>query len=164
MVPPCRRIVRMEQCAWNWPDKNRYDTLKEKLIHCLSKSQSQWIQRLLKREEIGDRTLSQFLRHMPTLAGEAVPDEFLRTMWVNRLLPTTSAIVTAMAQPLDELTTITDQIQESSSPVSPHGERSAASETKRAEKLGRRAHEDVRPSFAAANSEAQIEEPTKATI
>lgn len=106
----------------NWPDKNRYDTLKKELIHRLSGSQSQWIQHLLKREEIWDRILSQFLRHMPTLAGEAVPDEFLRTIWVNRLFPTSSAIVTAMAQPLDELATITDQIQESSSPVSPHGD------------------------------------------
>lgn len=52
---------------------------------------------------------------MRTLAGEVVPDEFLRTMWVNRLPPTIRAIVTAMDQLLDDLVTVADWIQESAS-------------------------------------------------
>ncbi|KOX69029.1 hypothetical protein WN51_07099 [Melipona quadrifasciata] len=62
------------------PERDKYDMLKNEIIRRLSISQAQKIQRLLKKENMGDRTPSQFLQHIRTLAGKAVSDEFLRTI------------------------------------------------------------------------------------
>lgn len=67
---------------WNPPDKNKYETIKKELIHRFGASQINQ-KMLLEREEIGDRTPSQFLRHMRALAGQAVTDDFLWTLWMN---------------------------------------------------------------------------------
>ncbi|KOX69392.1 hypothetical protein WN51_05555 [Melipona quadrifasciata] len=60
---------------WNPPEKDQYDTLKTELIRRFNPYKTERIQRNLKGEEIGNRTLSQFLRHTRTLAGEAVPGD-----------------------------------------------------------------------------------------
>ena len=69
----------------------------------------------MQQEKIGDRTPSQFLRHsMCTLAGETVSDEFLRTLWANRLPAMTRAIVTAQIDLLlEKLAAIDDLICDS---------------------------------------------------
>ncbi|XP_076239971.1 uncharacterized protein LOC143182668 [Calliopsis andreniformis] len=97
------------------PETNKYETLKHELIHRLSASQSQRIRQLLEQEEIGDRTPSQFLRHMKSLAGTTVSEDFLRTLWSSRLPEMTRAIVTAQPDlPLNKLAEIADQIQQNS--------------------------------------------------
>ncbi|XP_043521438.1 uncharacterized protein LOC122534652 [Frieseomelitta varia] len=112
-----KHAKKVSNVIWNPPDKNRYDTLKKELIRNLCDLKSQRIQRLLEREVIGDRTPSQFLQHMRTLAGKEVTDEFLRMTWVNRLPSTIRAIITPMDYPLNELATIADRIQEISPKV-----------------------------------------------
>ena len=57
----------------NDPGKT-YANLKTQLIGRLSASQDQKTRRLLEHEEIGDRTPSQFLRHLRGLAGSVFPD------------------------------------------------------------------------------------------
>lgn len=97
----------------NPPTKDKYETLKKELVRRLSASQSQRIEKLLEKEDIGDRTPSQFLRHMQNLAGTAVTEEFLRTLWARRLPAMTRAIVNSQADlPLSKLAEIADQIRE----------------------------------------------------
>ncbi|XP_045498523.1 uncharacterized protein LOC123696400 isoform X3 [Colias croceus] len=67
----------------NPPAENKYKKLKTELIKRLTASQERRIQQLLAQEELGDRKPSQFLRHLQNLAGPAVPDEFLRTLWTD---------------------------------------------------------------------------------
>lgn len=110
-VEECKGAVRHHSES----EKNRYETIKKELRR-LSDLRSQRIERLSECKEIGDRSPSQFLRHMRVLAGEAVAD-FPRTMWVNRLPPTTRAVVSAMDQPLDDLAAIADRIQETAPQV-----------------------------------------------
>ena len=62
------------------PDTDRYETLRMEMVRRLSATRSDKIQQLLEREEMGDRTPSQFLRHMRTSASESVTDDFLKTM------------------------------------------------------------------------------------
>ncbi|XP_043263808.1 uncharacterized protein LOC122404022 [Colletes gigas] len=95
------------------PATEKYETLKRELIQRLSSSQTQRIRQLLEKEDMGDRTPSQFLRHMQGLAGKTVSEDFLRTLWASRLPPMTRAIVSAQADlPLGKLAEIADQIHE----------------------------------------------------
>lgn len=77
--------IEVQDIFTNPPDKDKYETLKTELINRLSASQGKRIRQLLEQEEIGDRSPSQFLRHMRRLAGTTVTDEFLRTLWASRL-------------------------------------------------------------------------------
>ncbi|XP_076384619.1 uncharacterized protein LOC143263794 [Megalopta genalis] len=95
------------------PATEKYETLKGELIRRLSASEGRRIQQLLEKEEMGDRTPSQFLRHMQNLAGQAVPDKFLGTLWTGRLPSMIRAIVSAQPDiPLNKLAQIADQIHE----------------------------------------------------
>ena len=66
------------------PDNGKYTKLKSELIRRLSASQDQKTRRLLEREEIGDRTPSQFLRYLRGLAGTIFSDDSLRSLWLGR--------------------------------------------------------------------------------
>ena len=71
------------------------------------------MRRLLEREEIGDRTPSQFLRHLRELAVSAVPDHFLKTIWTARLPKVMQGILaTQDASPLDQIAVLADKIYE----------------------------------------------------
>ncbi|KOC59935.1 hypothetical protein WH47_10529 [Habropoda laboriosa] len=90
--------VEVHDVICNPPERERYETIKQELIHRVSTSQTRKIHQLLEKEEIGDRTPSQFLRHIKTLAGDTVSEEFLRTLWSSRLPATTQAIVSPPPQ------------------------------------------------------------------
>ncbi|XP_037303419.1 uncharacterized protein LOC119193794 [Manduca sexta] len=67
------------------PAENKYDTLKALLIKRLTESNEKKLKQLLMHEELGDRKPSRFLRHLQSLAGSDVPDDFLKTIWISRL-------------------------------------------------------------------------------
>ncbi|XP_024892007.1 uncharacterized protein LOC112467556 [Temnothorax curvispinosus] len=95
------------------PAEHRYKTLKKTLIQRLSTSQEQRTRQLLEREELGDRKPSQFLRHLKGLAGTAVPDSLLRTLWLGRL-PAQMQVVLATRQGdrLEDVAEQADRIHE----------------------------------------------------
>lgn len=100
------------------PDTNRYEKIKSELVNRLSASHEKKVRQLLTHEELGDRKPSQFLRHLQDLAGPSVPEEFLRSIWSNRLphnLQTVLASQPTLA--LDELAGLADRIQEVTSPT-----------------------------------------------
>lgn len=111
-----RYASQVEEVITNPPTSCKYDTLKSELIKRLSRSQQQKLKQLLEHEEIGDRTPSQFLRHLKNLAGTTVQEEFLRTLWLNRLPATMQAILVAQSDlPLEKLAEIADKIKETHS-------------------------------------------------
>ncbi|XP_033222559.1 uncharacterized protein LOC117176428 [Belonocnema kinseyi] len=76
-------------------------------------SQDQKTRRLLEHEEIGDRTPSQFLRHLRDLAGNVVPDAVLRPLWLGRLPASMQVILATQNQAqLDKLAQLADAIAE----------------------------------------------------
>ena len=87
----------------NLPEKDRYETLRTEMVRRLSATRSNKMQQLLEREEMGDRTPSQFLRCMRTLASESVTDDFLKTMWLSRLPQAVRTVVSVLDIPLDQL-------------------------------------------------------------
>lgn len=95
------------------PADNKYDKIKTELIARLSASQEQRVRQLLTHEELGDRKSSQILRHLRNLAGTEVPDDFIRSLWTNRLPSHVQAIIAAQADPpLDTMALIVDKIYE----------------------------------------------------
>ncbi|XP_049886796.1 uncharacterized protein LOC126381344 [Pectinophora gossypiella] len=97
----------------NPPQAEKYEKLKSELIKRLSFSREQKMRQLLTTEELGDRKPSQFLRHLRALAVDGVGEEFLRSLWCNRLPLHIQAILASQATtPLDELATLADQIYE----------------------------------------------------
>lgn len=69
----------------NPPAENKYEKLKTELVKRLSASKDKKLKQLLMHEELGARTPSQFLRHLQSLAGSNVPEEFLKSIWIGRL-------------------------------------------------------------------------------
>lgn len=97
----------------NPPATDKYVTIKKALIQRVSASQEQRTYQLLEHEELGDRKPSQFLRHLRTLAGVAVPDQLLRTLWLARLPSQMRVILATRSQDrLEDVAEQADRIQE----------------------------------------------------
>lgn len=110
-------VVEVQDIFDNPPATDKYATVRRELLLRISASHTQRIRQLLEQEELGDRTPSQLLRHMRTLAGNSVTEDFLRTLWASRLPELTRAIVTSQPDlELNKLAGIADQFLEGSKP------------------------------------------------
>lgn len=94
------------------PPSDAYNQIKQRLINHFSISEEKRIQRLLNEMPIGDKKPSSLLREMRNLANGGVKDEFLRTMWLQRLPPQTQAILATSIEPLESLASMADKIGE----------------------------------------------------
>ena len=94
------------------PEHEPYDRLKVELVRRLATSREQRVRQLLSHEEMGDRKPSQFLLHLRGLAQD-VPGDFLRTIWISRLLPQMQAIHAGQTEgSLDSTFQLADKICE----------------------------------------------------
>jgi hypothetical protein len=60
---------------------------------------------------MGDRTLSQFLRHLRNLAKTDFSEDILRTLWADRLPPQVQAIIAAQSTtPLNDVALVADKV------------------------------------------------------
>lgn len=101
----------------NPPASNKYDKLKSELIKRLSASQEKKVKQLLMHEELGDRKPSQLLRHMQSLAGQQIPDEFLQTIWTSRLPRNIQAVLAVQLNAsLEVLADLADRVQDIAAP------------------------------------------------
>ncbi|KAF7264096.1 hypothetical protein GWI33_000648 [Rhynchophorus ferrugineus] len=92
-----------------------FSKLKEPLRECLGLSIQNRTRQLLEREEIGDRTPSQFLRRLQSLAGDAAGHDIIKVIWMNQLDPITRASIAAQQASikLEDLAKIADNIKDS---------------------------------------------------
>lgn len=101
----------------NPPNENRYNKIKSELIKRLSASQEKKVKQLLTQEELGSRKPSQFLRHLQDLAGPCVPEDFIRTIWCNRLPQEIQTILASQpSHSLEQLADLADRIQDITEP------------------------------------------------
>lgn len=119
--------AEVEDVITNPPATGKYDKLKGEIIRRLSSSQEQRVRQLLSQEEVGDRKPSQFLRHLRSLAGTELNDEFLRSLWANRLPPYIQAIIATQNKlALDEVAQLADKVSEV---MPPHTQNNVAATT-----------------------------------
>lgn len=67
------------------PETERYEKLKGEIIRELADTADSRSRKLLMSEEMGDRKPSQFYHHLRRLANPSLPDDFLLTLWRERL-------------------------------------------------------------------------------
>ncbi|XP_076396713.1 uncharacterized protein LOC143265920 [Megachile rotundata] len=106
-------IEQVEHIVVNPPESGQYELLKKELMKRLIESDSTRVQKLLEGEEIGDRTPSQFFRDLKKLAIPSVPDDFIVTLWKNRLPANTQRVLAAATETnITALTEMADRIHE----------------------------------------------------
>lgn len=66
-------------------DNTSYASLKTELVKRLSSTQEEKTRKLLENVIMGDEKPSQFLRRLQALAGTAVPESLLKTLWMRGL-------------------------------------------------------------------------------
>jgi hypothetical protein len=79
-----RYAEEVDDIITSTPQLDPYSTLRTVLLKRLSPSQEQRNRQLLMIEDMGDRTPSQFPRHLRRLAPD-VPASLLRSIWTSRL-------------------------------------------------------------------------------
>lgn len=95
------------------PAENKYEKLKSEIIKRLTASHEKKVKQLLHHEELGDRRPSQFLRHLQSLAGSSIPEDFLRTIWSSRLPHNVQTIVATQSDTaLEKVAELADKIYE----------------------------------------------------
>ena len=106
-------MIEVEHIIDSTPENGQYEALKVALIKRLSDSSSMRVRKLLEGEEIGDRTPSQFLRHLRNLAGTSVNEEFLLILWTARLSTSTQhGLVGLPEKSLNALAEIAERVHE----------------------------------------------------
>ncbi|KAF8791382.1 hypothetical protein HNY73_006260 [Argiope bruennichi] len=95
------------------PDTNKYDALKARLTAEFSASENEQIRRLLSELHLGADKPSQLLRKMRELGdGTGIKDDFLKTLWLQRLPSEMQAILSISSELLDNLANMADKIDE----------------------------------------------------
>lgn len=106
-------LEEVEDIVKNPPEVNKYETIKSALIKRLTDSDATRTRKLLETEEIGDRTPSQYWRHLKQLAGDSVTEQFLIDLWKSRLPTKTQEILSVTEdKKCEKLTAIADRIHD----------------------------------------------------
>ncbi|GFQ90223.1 uncharacterized protein TNCT_36671 [Trichonephila clavata] len=95
------------------PVTNKYNELKERLIAEFSDSANKQIRKLLSELQLGDDKPSHLLRKMRVLAsGASLNDDFLKTLWLQRLPSEMQSILSVSSETLENLAKLADKIAE----------------------------------------------------
>lgn len=95
-----------------------YTDLINRLSREFQESESRKITRLLSELDLGDKKPSQLLREMRSLAGNQVKDDFLKTIYLQRLPANLRTIVASSSDTLDNLAEMADRILDYSNSTS----------------------------------------------
>lgn len=99
------------------PEKDRYNTIKTRLIKQFTESEGKRLRKLLNDVELGDQRPSGLLRKMKLLAGDKVGSELLQSIWMQRLPENIRAILASMdSTDNDKLAEIADKILDAREP------------------------------------------------
>lgn len=96
------------------PHSDPYSQLKEQLTTRLSASASRRVRQLLTEEQLGDRSPSQFLRHLQRLKGDTpVDDQILLELFLARLPSHVRMVLTtASSLTLEKQAALADQLMD----------------------------------------------------
>ncbi|GFX02633.1 uncharacterized protein TNCV_728871 [Trichonephila clavipes] len=94
------------------PNSDKYHTLSQRLISQFSDSETQKIKKLLTDLQLGDEKPSHLLRKMKELSNGQLQDDFLQSLWLQRMPPHIQTVLSASSEPLDKLAIIADKVSE----------------------------------------------------
>lgn len=96
-----------------------YTEFRAGVLARFAESEQSRLQRVLMGTDLGDRKPSQLLSEMRALAGNAIGDEALKTLWLQRLPSQVRAILAASTEPIAGLALLGDRVMETIS-ISSH--------------------------------------------
>ncbi|GFX84327.1 uncharacterized protein TNCV_4134381 [Trichonephila clavipes] len=94
------------------PNSDKYHTLSQRLITQFSDSETQKIKKLLTDLQLGDEKPSHLLRKMKELSNGQLQDDFLQSLWLQRMPPHIQTVLSASSEPLDKHAIIADKVSE----------------------------------------------------
>ncbi|GFY00498.1 hypothetical protein TNCV_2138961 [Trichonephila clavipes] len=103
------------------PNSDKYHTLSQRLITQFSDSETQKIKKLLTDLQLGDEKPSHLLRKMKELSNGQLQDDFLQSLWLQRMPPHIQTVLSPSSEPLsgrgsrvplDKLAIIADKVSE----------------------------------------------------
>ncbi|GFX19708.1 uncharacterized protein TNCV_2076161 [Trichonephila clavipes] len=94
------------------PNSDKYLTLLQRLITQFSDSRLKKIKKLLTDLQLGDEKPSHLLRKMKELSNGQLQDDFLQSLWLQRMPPHIQTVLSASSEPLDKLAIIADKVSE----------------------------------------------------
>ncbi|GFX46930.1 retrovirus-related Pol polyprotein from transposon 17.6 [Trichonephila clavipes] len=95
------------------PATNKYNAFKERLIAEFSLKINKKVRKLLSELQLGDDKPSHLLRKMRVLAsGAFLNDDFLKTLWLQRLPSEMQSILSVSSETLENLAELADKIAE----------------------------------------------------
>ena len=105
-------LMHVSDIVFKPPTENPYTVLKNRLISEFELSEGKKIKTLLQDLDLGDAKPSQLLRKMQDLAENKVTNDFLKSIWLNRLPSHIQTILAISSDPLPQLASIADKIAE----------------------------------------------------
>lgn len=106
-------MERIEDKALEPPAPGKYERLKDELLRSLAESDSERVTRLVENEVMGDRKPSQFYHDLRKLASPYTSEQFILTLWKNRLPDRIRSILAVVDDyKVDKLIKAADQVEE----------------------------------------------------
>ncbi|KAK9876232.1 hypothetical protein WA026_012533 [Henosepilachna vigintioctopunctata] len=94
----------------NPPAQQKYFTIKNRLCEEFSDSESRQTKKLIYELQLGDLKPSQLLRKMRELGNSFLSEDFLKTLWLQRLPSEVQTILAVSTESLDKLAKLADTI------------------------------------------------------
>ncbi|GFW22841.1 retrovirus-related Pol polyprotein from transposon 297 [Trichonephila clavipes] len=92
------------------PNSDKYHILSQRLITQFSDSETQKIKKLLTDLQLVDEKPSHLLRKMKELSNGQLQDDFLQSLWLQRMPPHIKTVLSASSESLDKLAIIADKV------------------------------------------------------
>ncbi|XP_026475977.1 uncharacterized protein LOC113381229 [Ctenocephalides felis] len=107
-----RHSTEVQDLIINEPEEKPYSTLKATLISRLGTSEKSKLQLFMSDVDLGDRTPSQYLRHLRTLVGTSMTDNAVKAIWLSRLPVEIQPFleIASGAQSIQEVGKLTDRL------------------------------------------------------
>jgi hypothetical protein len=97
----------------NLAPAGQYERLKEELSRILAETDSDKVARLVQNEVVGDRKPSQFYHGLKKLTSPYASDQFILTLWRNRLPPQIRQVVAVVDDSnVEKLIRAADDVEE----------------------------------------------------
>lgn len=96
----------------NPPETGKYKALADRLLLEFGDSENQKAKKLLTELQLGDQKPSQLLRKMRELSAGQLTDEFLKSLWLQRLPTQIQAVLSASSENLTQMANLADKVAE----------------------------------------------------
>ena len=105
-------LCHVNDVLLNPPEKDKYQSLKQRLIEHFCVSEEARLKKLLHDKYLGDKRPSHFLHEMRSLAGPKIGSDLLKSLWLQRLPAHMQTVLTVSDDNLDKLAAMADRIND----------------------------------------------------